>query len=259
MLPAESSDGAATCAKARVAEALLHIYSRFSNRSALGWRDRFSSPRRRERLCFRGGRGGLPTFTQRFQRQANLCPRSFCEGGRRGEFSDSNRSALEWRDRFSSSRSSDPSPCRHERLCFRGRRGGYPTFTQRFQRQGGLCPRRYCEGGRRSEFSNSNRCALGWRDRFSSSRSSDPSPSRRERLCFRDRRFSDCRHRTEGSTSTPPLTISGKNRFHFGSREASLRPRVSYPRPQISPLENYPSQKIFGVCRGEKFRADTVW
>ena len=68
-------------------------------------------------------------------------------------------------------------------------RGGYPTFTKRFQRQGGLCPRSNCGGAAEGGFSNSTRSALEWRDRFSSSRSSDASPSRRERLCFRDRRF----------------------------------------------------------------------
>ena len=96
--------------------------------------------------------------------------------------------------------------------------------------RGAACPRSYCEGGRRSEFSNSNRCALGWRDRFSSSRSSDPSPSRRERLCFRDRRFSGRRHRTEGSTSTPPLTISGNKKKKKRTRRRPARRRLERPR-----------------------------
>ena len=116
---------------------------------------------------------------------------------------NSNRCALGWRDRFSSSRSSDPSPCRRERLYFRDRRGapskwpnarrcavvrgrGEVAKCQEVRR--GACPRSYCGGGRRGVTWNSNRCAQGWRDRFFSSRSSDASPCRRERLYFRDRR-----------------------------------------------------------------------
>ena len=77
-------------------------------------------------------------------------------------------------------------------------------------RRGG-CPMSYCWGDeRRGVARNSNRSALRRRDRSSSSRSSDRSPRRRERLYFRDRRFSDPLHRIEGSTiSKKPRTPGG--------------------------------------------------
>ena len=144
-----------------------------------------------DRLCFPDRRSSDFANYEKLPVHGGLCSRTDCKGAAGGGFSNSKRCALRYRDRFYSSRSNDPSSSCRDRLCFRDRRFSDFANYEKVPVHGGLCPRSDCKGAAGGGFSNSNRRTQRWRDRFSSSRSSDPSPSCRDRLCFRDRRFSD--------------------------------------------------------------------